>query len=350
MSESAPTEPTWPGILSTLLDGTDLRPDASAWAMEQILGGVATPSQIAGFVVALRSKGATVDEITAFVDTMYRHAALLEIEGRVVDIVGTGGDGARTVNISTMSAVTIAGAGIRVVKHGNRASSSQSGSADVLESLGVRLDVPVADLGNVLDTVGITFCFAPAFHPSMRFAGPTRKELGVPTVFNILGPLANPARPAAMAVGVSDVAMAPLMAGVFAKRGVDALVFRGDDGLDELTTSTTSRVWSVAGGTVTEETFDPARLGIAPATEGALTGGDADFNADVFRRVIGGEKSPVRDAVLLNTAAGIAAFEAGTDSLEDRLAHAMERAAESIDSGSAARVLEAWITATAEPI
>jgi anthranilate phosphoribosyltransferase len=249
-----------------------------------------------------------------------------------------------------MSAVTIAGAGIRVVKHGNRASSSQSGSADVLESLGVRLDVPVADLGRVLDTVGITFCFAPAFHPSMRFAGPTRKELGVPTVFNILGPLANPARPAAMAVGVSDVAMAPLMAGVFAKRGVDALVFRGDDGLDELTTSTTSRVWSVSGGVVTEETFDPARLGIAPAAAGALTGGDADFNADVFRRVIGGEKSPVRDAVLINTAAGIAAFEAGTDSLEDRLARAMERAAESIDSGSAARVLEAWITATAEPI
>jgi anthranilate phosphoribosyltransferase len=344
------SEPTWAVVLSDLLDGRDLDAEASTWAMEQILGGLATPSQIAGFVVALRSKGATVDEITAFVDTMYRHAAPLAIDGRVVDIVGTGGDGARTVNISTMSAVTIAGAGIRVVKHGNRASSSQSGSADVLESLGVRLDVPVAELGRVLDEVGITFCFAPAFHPSMRFAGPTRKELGVPTVFNILGPLANPARPAAMAVGVSDIAMAPLMAGVFARRGIDALVFRGDDGLDELTTSTTSTVWTVREGEVVEETFDPSRLGIEPAEDGALTGGDADFNADVFRRVISGEKSAVRDAVLLNAAAGIAAFEAAPGLLEDRLATAMARATESIDSGSAARVLEAWIATTAEPI
>jgi anthranilate phosphoribosyltransferase len=344
------TQTAWPEVLAALIDGSDLSTAQSTWAMEQILGGEATPSQIAGFAVALRSKGATVDEITAFVETMYRHAAELDVEGRVVDIVGTGGDGARTVNISTMSAVTIAGAGIRVVKHGNRASSSQSGSADVLESLGVRLDVPVSDLGHVLDEVGITFCFAPAFHPSMRFAGPTRKELGVPTVFNILGPLANPARPAAMAVGVSDVAMAPLMAGVFAKRGIDALVFRGDDGLDELTTSTTSRVWTVGGGEVREETFDPSELGIEPAAAGSLTGGDADFNADVFRRVITGEKSAVRDAVLLNAAAGIAAFEASTEPLADRLAHAMARAAESIDSGSAARVLEAWIATTAEPI
>jgi anthranilate phosphoribosyltransferase len=337
-------------VLSTLLGGSDLSVETSTWAMEQILGGEATPAQIAGFLVALRSKGETVDEITAFVETMYRHAAPLEVEGRVVDIVGTGGDGARTVNISTMAAVTIAGAGIRVVKHGNRASSSQSGSADVLESLGVRLDVPVSDLGNVLDAVGITFCFAPAFHPSMRFAGPTRKELGIPTTFNFLGPLANPARPAAMAVGVSDPAIAPLMAGVLARRGIDALVFRGDDGLDELTTATTSHVWVVAEGDVTEVAFDPARLGIAPAGDGDLTGGDADFNAEVFRRVIGGEKGAVRDAVLLNAAAGIAAFEAAPDPLEDRLAHAWERAVESIDSGSAARVLEAWIAATAEAI
>jgi len=343
-------ELTWPAVLSTLLGGSDLSTEASTWAMEQILGGAATSAQIAGFLVALRSKGETVDEITAFVETMYRHAAPMEVEGRVVDIVGTGGDGARTVNISTMAAVTIAGAGIRVVKHGNRASSSQSGSADVLESLGVRLDVPVGDLGKVLDAVGITFCFAPAFHPSMRFAGPTRKELGIPTTFNLLGPLANPARPAAMAVGVSDAAVAPLMAGVFARRGIDALVFRGDDGLDELTTATTSRVWTVAAGDVTESSFDPTLLGIAPAADGALTGGDADFNAEVFRRVIGGEKGAVRDAVLLNAAAGIAAFEAAPDPLEDRLAHAWERAVDSIDSGSAARVLEAWIAATAEAI
>lgn len=344
------SELSWPSVLSTLLAGSNLGTDASTWAMERILGGEATPAQIAGFLVALRSKGETVDEITAFVETMYRHAAPLKVDGRVVDIVGTGGDGARTVNISTMAAVTIAGAGVRVVKHGNRASSSQSGSADVLESLGVRLDVPVGELGQVLDAVGITFCFAPAFHPSMRFAGPTRKELGIPTTFNFLGPLANPARPAAMAVGVSDAAVAPLMAGVLARRGVDALVFRGDDGLDELTTATTSHVWTVSGGEVTEGSFDPARLGIAPAGDGALTGGDADFNADVFRRVIGGETGAVRDAVVLNAAAGIAAFEASAEPLEDRLADALGRAAESIDSGSAARVLEAWIAATAEAI
>lgn len=300
--------------------------------------------------MALRTKGETVDEITAFVETMYRHAAPLAVDGRVVDIVGTGGDGARTVNISTMAAVTIAGAGIRVVKHGNRASSSQSGSADVLESLGVRLDVPATDLAKVLDAVGITFCFAPAFHPSMRFAGPIRKELGVPTTFNFLGPLANPARPSAMAVGVSATQMAPLMAGVLARRGVDALVFRGDDCLDELTTATTSRVWVVGSGEVREESFDPARLGFSPAADGALTGGDAEFNADVFRRVVGGEKGAVRDAVVLNAAAGIAAFDAVSGSLEDRLASAVERAAASIDSGAAARVLEAWIAATAEAI
>ncbi|MFL6090854.1 MAG: anthranilate phosphoribosyltransferase [Aeromicrobium sp.] len=344
------SSPSWPTVLSTLLAGSDLDTESSTWAMEQILGGEATPSQIGGFLVALRGKGETVDEITAFVETMYRHAAPLQVDGRVVDIVGTGGDGARTVNISTMSAVTIAGAGIPVVKHGNRASSSQSGSADVLESLGVRLDVPVAELASVLHAVGITFCFAPAFHPSMRFAGPTRRELGIPTTFNFLGPLANPARPGAMAVGVSDTRMAPLMAGVLARRGIDALVFRGDDGLDELTTATTSHVWVVRGGEVAEESFDPARLGIEPAAADALTGGDAEFNADVFRRVISGEKSAVRDAVLLNAAAGIAAFDALPDPLEDRLATAMARAAESIDSGAAARVLEAWIARTAEAI
>lgn len=344
------TDLAWPGVLTTLLRGEHLADATATWAMEQILGGEATPSQIAGFLVALRAKGETVEEITAFVETMYRHAAPLTIDRRVVDIVGTGGDGARTVNISTMAAVTVAGADIPVVKHGNRASSSQSGSADVLEALGVRLDVPVADLAGVLDAVGITFCFAPAFHPSMRFAGPTRKELGIPTTFNFLGPLANPARPGAMAVGVSDPRMGELMAGVLARRGIDALVFRGDDGLDELTTATTSTVWEVAGGEVRTSTVDPRDLGIEATHPDALTGGDAEFNADVFRRVIGGEPGPVREAVVLNAAAGIAAFDAEPGSVPDRLAAALSKARTSIDSGAAARVLESWITQTAEAI
>jgi anthranilate phosphoribosyltransferase len=343
-------EPSWPTILSALVAGRDLEAAQAEWAMSRILSGEATPGQIGGFLLGMRAKGETVEEITALTETMYRYAEPLAIGARVVDIVGTGGDGARTVNISTMAAVTIAGAGIQVVKHGNRASTSQSGSADVLESLGVRLDKPIAELPAVLESVGITFCFAPAFHPSMRFAGPIRKELGIPTTFNFLGPLANPARPGAMAVGVSDARMAALMAGVLANRGIDALVFRGDDGLDELSIATTSVVWVVGGGDVHLESFDPRSVGLAPAAEDALVGGDAAFNAEVFRRVMGGEVGPVRDAVVLNAAAGIAAFEATGGPLRDRLAHGIEKATESIDSGSAARVLEGWITATAEAI
>ena len=340
-------ELTWPAVQSALVAGTDLDAAQAEWAMSQILAGEATPGQIGGFLVGMRAKGETVEEITALVETMYRYAEPLAITGRVVDVVGTGGDGAHTVNISTMAAVTVAATGIPVVKHGNRAATSQSGSADVLEALGVRLDKPVAELPEVLAAAGITFCFAPAFHPSMRFAGPIRKELGIPTTFNFLGPLANPARPGAMAVGVSDPRMAPLMAGVLAQRGVDALVFRGDDGLDELSISTTSSVWVVNKGEVKAESFNPEPLGIAPAAADALAGGDAAFNADIFRRVMEGEAGPVRDAVVLNAAAGIAAYEAMDLPMPVRIAIALDRATKSIDSGSAAAVLDAWIAATA---
>jgi anthranilate phosphoribosyltransferase len=279
---------------------------------------------------------------------MYRHAEPMTVEGRVVDIVGTGGDRARTVNISTMSAVAIAGAGVRVVKHGNRAASSASGSADVLEELGVRLDVPPGKLVEVLEKVGITFCFAPVFHASFRFAAVPRRELGIPTPFNFLGPLVNPARPDAMAVGVADARMAPIMAGVLAARGADALVFRGDDGLDEITTTTTSTVWvgDPATGQVSEEALDPQRLGFELSEPSALTGGDAAFNAAVFGRVVDGEKSAVRDAVLLNAGAGIAAHEGGDGALEDRVAAGVERARESLDSGEARRVLDLWASTT----
>jgi anthranilate phosphoribosyltransferase len=339
---------TWPDVLATLVAGDDLDTASTTWAMEEILSGNATPAQIAGFAVAMRSKGETLQEMQGLVDAMYRHAAPMTVEGRSVDIVGTGGDRARTVNISTMSAVVIAGAGVPVVKHGNRAATSASGSADVLEELGVRLDVPPPKLVDVLTTAGITFCFAPVFHASFRFTAVPRRELGIPTPFNFLGPLTNPARPEAMAVGVADARMAPIMAGVLAARGADALVFRGDDGLDEITTTTTTHVWvgDPGSGHVSEQVIDPQRLGVDLSEPSALTGGDAAFNAAVFERVLDGEKSAVRDAVLLNAGAGIAAFEAADGELEDRLAAGLERARESIDSSNARRVLDLWASTT----
>jgi anthranilate phosphoribosyltransferase len=339
---------TWPDVLATLVAGDDLDTASTSWAMEEILSGNATPAQIAGFAVAMRSKGETLQEMQGLVDAMYRHAAPMTVEGRSVDIVGTGGDRARTVNISTMSAVVIAGAGVPVVKHGNRAATSASGSADVLEELGVRLDVPPPKLVEVLTTAGITFCFAPVFHASFRFTAVPRRELGIPTPFNFLGPLTNPARPEAMAVGVADARMAPIMAGVLAARGADALVFRGDDGLDEITTTTTTHVWvgDPGNGQVSEQVIDPQRLGVDLSEPSALTGGDAAFNAAVFERVLDGEKSAVRDAVLLNAGAGIAAFEAADGDLDDRLTAGLERARESIDSGNARRVLDLWASTT----
>jgi anthranilate phosphoribosyltransferase len=339
---------TWPDVLSALVAGQDLDAAATKWAMEEILSGNATPTQIAGFAIGLRSKGETLEEVQGLVDSMYHHATPLRVDGRVVDIVGTGGDRARTVNISTMSAVVIAGTGIPVVKHGNRAASSASGSADVLEQLGVRLDVPATKILEVLQATGITFCFAPVFHSSFRFTAVPRRELGIPTVFNFLGPLTNPARPAAMAVGVADPRMAPLMAGVLARRGADGFVFRGDDGLDEITTTTTSRAWVADGATgeVAEDSIDPRAYGFDYTPGSDLTGGDAAFNAKVFERILAGEESSVRTAVLLNAGAGVAAHEATGGDLESRLRAGIERAKESIDSGSAKRVLDTWARTT----
>ena len=337
---------TWPTVLGALVNGRDLDRATTAWAMGEILAGAASPAQIAGFAVALRAKGETVDEVEGLVATMYEHAEPLSVPGRIVDIVGTGGDQAKTVNISSMSAVAMAGAGAVVVKHGNRAASSSSGSADVLEALDVRLDLPPSRIADVANDAGITFCFAPVFHSSLRFAGPTRSELGIPTTFNFLGPLTNPARPDALAVGCADARMAPIMAGVLARRGVDALVFRGDDGLDELTTSTKSTVWSVARGSVEIDSIAPEDVGAERAPIEALRGGDAAYNADVFRRVLAGEQGPVRDAVVLNAAAGLVARDAMEGPLVDRMRGAAERVRESLDSGSAQGVLARWSKVT----
>lgn len=342
-----PTPPrSWPDVLGALVAGEDLDRADAAWAMDEIFSGAATAAQIAGFAVALRAKGETVDEVEGLVEAMYAHATTFSVPGRVVDVVGTGGDRAKTVNISSMSAVAVAGAGAQVVKHGNRAASSASGSADVLEALGVRLDLPAQRVRDVALEAGITFCFAPVFHSSMRYAIPVRGELGVPTTFNVLGPLTNPARPDALAVGCADLRMAPIMAGVLAARGVDALVFRGDDGLDEVTTSTSSTVWSVRGGEVERGTIAPEDLGIDRSPVESLRGGDAEFNAKVFSRLLAGEVGPVRDAVVLNAAAGLAAYDAGDGSLVDRMRAAAERATASLDSGAARDVLERWAAVT----
>lgn len=337
---------SWPDVLSALLAGRDLSAGDTAWAMDRIMSGEAADAQIAGFLVALRAKGETVEEITGLVRTMYAHAKPLHIPGPAVDIVGTGGDRAKTVNISTMSAIVIAGTGAKVVKHGNRASSSASGSSDVLERLGINLDLSPEQVARVVEEAGITFCFAAKFHPSMRFVGAVRRDLGIPTSFNLLGPLTNPAKVTASAVGCFDTRMAGLIAGVLAERGSSALVFRGDDGLDELTTTATSRVWVVRDGKVTEEGFDPRDVGLEIVPVEALRGADPEYNAGIARRLLDGERGPVRDAVLLNSAAALVALEPGDGPLAGRLRAGMERAAESIDSGAAKRTLERWVAAS----
>ncbi|WP_109509976.1 anthranilate phosphoribosyltransferase [Nocardioides speluncae] len=334
---------TWPEVLGTLVSRTDLTSDQAGWAMDQILQGEATPSQIAGFVVALRSKGETIDELSAIADGMLAHAQSISVPGRLLDVVGTGGDRSMSVNISTMSAIVAAGAGARVVKHGNRSASSQCGSADVLEALGVRLDLTPDRVAAVAEEAGITFCFAMAFHPSMRHAGPTRRELGIGTTFNFLGPLTNPARPAAQLVGCADPRMAPLMAGVFARRGLDAWVVTGDDGLDELTTTTTSKVYVVRDGAVAETTVDPAAFGIPTATVEDLRGGDVSVNADAVRRLLDGDSGAVRDAVLLNAGAALAVHAAEGGEVDAQLSAGLKRAADAIDSGAAKAALDRWV-------
>ncbi|NEY34125.1 anthranilate phosphoribosyltransferase [Streptomyces sp. PRKS01-65] len=337
---------SWPALLNGLLEGRDLSADETAWAMDVIMRGEATDAQIAGFAVALRSKGETVEEITGLVRTMYDHARVIEVPGETVDIVGTGGDGAKTVNISTMSAIVIAGTGAKVVKHGNRAASSASGASDVLEKLGVNLELTPRRVAEVAEEAGITFCFAVKFHPALRHVAAARGQLGIRTVFNFLGPLTNPAKVKAQAIGVADARMAPIIAGVFAERGNSSLVFRGDDGLDELTTTSTSRVWVVRDGRVTEERFDPRDVGIELVPVEALRGADASYNADVARRLLQGETGPVRDAVLLNAAAALVALAPGEAPLTEQIRAGMEKAAESIDSGAARRVLERWVAAS----
>ena len=341
---SAPTaRPTWPGLLNRLLAREGLSADDTAWAMRAVMTGAATAAQVAGFVVALCAKGESAQEVAGLAATMLEQATPVQLALPSVDIVGTGGDGAHTVNISTMAAVVTAAAGVPVAKHGNRAASSSSGAADVLEALGLVIDLPAPAVARCVEEAGIGFFFAPVFHPGMRHAAAPRREMGIGTVFNFLGPLTNPARPAAAAVGCADARMAPVLAEVLAARGVRALVFRGDDGLDELTTATTSSVWVVRDGEVQPDRVDPSALGIQAPAAGALRGGDAAVNAEVFRRVVEGQPGPVRDAVVLNAGGALAAFEERAERLHDALAAGMARAAAAVDDGRAAALLERWI-------
>jgi anthranilate phosphoribosyltransferase len=338
------TRSTWPALISALIKGETLTAEETAWAMNEIMDGAAMPAQIAGFAVALRMKGETVGEVTGLAQAMLAHATPISVPGPIVDLVGTGGDGAHTVNISTMGTIVAAAAGAKMVKHGNRAATSACGAAEVLEALGVVIDLPPAATERLVAEVGIAFLFAALYHPAYRHTAVPRRELGVPTVFNFLGPLTNPARPKAAAVGVADPRMGPILAGVLASRGDSALVFHGNDGLDELTTTAPSTVWVVHGGTVSETSFDPADLGIPRSRREDLVGGDSARNAAAARAFLGGAAGPVRDTALLNAAAALAAAAGvhGPEHLTAALADGYERAATAVDSGLAADLLARW--------
>ena len=346
------TVPTWPAILDTLLDGEDLAISEASWAMQQVMEGAATPAQLGAFLVALRSKGETVDEIVGFRDAILSNSVKLDVDSFALDIVGTGGDRFGTVNISTMASIVAAASGVPVVKHGNRAASSASGSSDVLAALGLDLDIEAGRVADVLGEVGITFAFAAMFHPGFRHAAPVRRELGIPTVFNFLGPLCNPARPEASAVGVADLTKVPLIVGVFQTRGATAMVFRGDDGLDELTTTGHSHIWEVSRGAVTEHDLDPIDLGLRRSKISELLGGDAAHNASIARATLAGEEGAVREIVLLNAAAGLVSWRLAVDHTQadipllERFAVNLGIAATAIDSGAASAKLDDWVAAT----
>ena len=349
--------PIWPGILAKLLAKSDLdRPEAD-WAMTEIMSGEASEAQVGAFMIALRTKGETVDELAGLVDVMLRQCVLLDTGSDAVDIVGTGGDLAGTVNISSMAAILTAAAGVPVMKHGSRSASGKTGSSEMLEVLGLRLDLSPERVAEIFREVGITFFFAPVFHPAMRHVAPIRKQLGVPTTFNFLGPLANPAQPIATSLGVANALVAPLMAAEMAARGRSALVFRGSDGLDELTTTGISQIWQVSGGVVTEFTLDPAKLGLKRAETSDLEGGDAHFNATVAKAVLAGETEGklerVRDIVLLNAAGGVVAYnlarnpaEAQRD-LTERFIDALGIVRLALEDGRAAGKLSEWTAASA---
>ncbi len=365
LPEGHPDRPLadWVEVLEALLAGQSLSPATTRWVMAEILTGAAPAANTAAFLVALRAKGETAAEVSGLVAAMMSIAVPLDIPGPVVDTCGTGGDRSHTVNISTMAAVVAAAAGARVAKHGNRAASSQSGSADMLEALGVVIDLPADAAAEAGSRLGITFCFAPVFHPAMRHIGPIRRELGIRTVFNVLGPLANPARPAAQVLGVPNPSIGDLMAGVLAERGTKALVVHGGDGLDELTVYAPSSIWDLTGPVARRVTLDPADLGISRPEADALRGGSPARNAEIFRHLLDRPDDPalagIHDAVTLNAAAALVAYSAAggplphelppvTEDLAVRMAAALPMAREALASGAAADLLDRWMLTSQE--
>ena len=337
------TQSRWDIHISRLNSGLDLDSEDVQWCMNKILIGEADKEVIKEFLLALKEKGETSEEVGALVTQMYQHCGPISIGERAVDTVGTGGDGAHTINISTTAAIIAAAAGVKVVKHGNRAASSKSGSADLLEALGININLDGVGVEKTFKEIGIGFCFAPVFHPAMRYAAPARKELGIPTVFNILGPMANPAKPQAAAIGVANDRMHLVMAQVLASRGVDGFVFRGDDGLDEITLATTTSVLTIGNAEISRDLIDPQDFDIPRAPITALVGGDSTENARITMAIFAGEKGAPRDAVVLNAAAAITAYDARFDlDLHERMALGISRAIDAIDSGASTRLVAQW--------
>ncbi len=334
----------WAGAIAKLESGLDLLPEEAQSVMREVLEDRADKEILKSFLIALKNKGETPEEVGALVEQMYQFCAPITITERAVDTVGTGGDGAHTINISTTAAIIAAAAGSRVVKHGNRAASSKSGAGDLLEALGVAINLDGAKVAQTVSELGIGFCFAPIFHPAMRFAAPARKELATATVFNILGPLANPAKPKAAAIGVANDRMHLVMAQVLAERGVEGFVFRGDDGLDEITLATSTSVLTIGNGEISSDRIDAKDFSLANAPISALVGGDAQENARITKAIFAGERGAPRDAVLLNAAAAIAAFDGEFElSIHERISKSLKKATESIDGGKASSLLKEWI-------
>ncbi len=343
MSEALEVIGGWPTLISRLLDREDLPADHARTAMATILAGDATPAQLIGFIIALRAKGETPEEISGLLDAVLAAAEIVplgdELASRAIDIVGTGGDRSHSINVSTMAALVVAGAGVPVCKHGARASSSQCGTADVLEALGVRVELDPAGVKRCVEDVGMGFCLAPRYHPAFRFAAPARREVGVPTVFNLLGPMANPGRVRRQVIGVANPHVAERMLASLRLHGsVSSWVVHGQ-GLDELTTTGTSTVLELRNGRVRTFSVDPVELGLAPAIPDELVGGTPEVNAEAVRRVVAGESGAHRDIVILNAAAGLVVADAAAD-----LPTGLDMARASIDSGAAARVLEGLVT------
>jgi anthranilate phosphoribosyltransferase len=336
---NAPSDPGFfPSVLATVVSGEPLTKEQAGDSLRAIMRQEASPVQVAGLLMALRAKGETVDEMEGFATAALEFATPVATPGPAIDTCGTGGDKSGTFNISTISAIVCAGAGVLVAKHGNRAATSQCGSADVLEALGVKIDLDAKGVERCLTDAGIGFMLAPVFHPAAAYAAGIRRELKVPTTFNFLGPLTNPARPFAQVIGVSEARMLPLIANVLARRGTTATVFQGLDGLDELSLTMPSVVYEVRDHDVKKRTFDPDDFGLEHAKTAALLGGNAAQNADIARAVLAGEKGPRRDIVLLNAAAALeVAGKAGS------LVDGVGQAAESIDSGAAANLLARWV-------